>query len=84
MAAKTVFERAQRYGLAYPDHVLHRNVYPTEEALADLSHFDEDLPHAPTDAEEIIDDLNRYGSPATVARVGGQYFGLVRHLAAGF
>ena len=77
MQNKQVFERAQRYGLVYLDEVLERNVYPTEQALSDLRHFDEDFPDAPTDAEDIIDLLHTYGAPATVAQLGGRYFGFV-------
>ena len=53
MQDKQVFERAQRYGLAYLDEVLQRNVYPTEQALSDLSHFDEEFPDGPADAEDV-------------------------------
>ncbi len=77
MQDKQVFERAQRYGLAYLDEVLQRNVYPTEQALSDLCHFDEDFPDAPADAEDVIDLLHAYGAPATVAQLGGRYFGFV-------
>ena len=54
-----------------------RNVYPTEEALDNLSIFDEELPLNSTKATNVIELLNQYGSPATTATLGGKYFGFV-------
>ena len=35
------------------------------------------MPQNPGNAEQILDLLNNYGSPATVSQVGGRYFGFV-------
>lgn len=74
---KDLFRRAQEFSFAYLDSVFDRNVYPTEQAIDDLSKFDEALPVNSTDALSVIDHLNKYGSPATTATLGGRYFGFV-------
>jgi glutamate/tyrosine decarboxylase-like PLP-dependent enzyme len=56
---------------------LDRNVYPTNEALENLKHFDETMPIKSSNSIEIIEQLNSYGSPATVSQIGGRYFGFV-------
>lgn len=65
--------RAERYleGLGT------RRVYPDTDALDGLSAFDEPLPDGPTDPLEVLDRLDRFGGPATVASAGGRYFGFV-------
>lgn len=74
---KEIFNQAQQYSLEYLESVFDRNVYPTEEALNNLSMFDEELPVNSTDAKSVIEQLNKYGSPATTATLGGRYFGFV-------
>lgn len=71
--------RAQvaEYVSKYLSSVLERNVYPSEEAISDLVHFDEPLPEEFTAAGEVIDKLAQYGAPATLPTVGGRYFGFV-------
>lgn len=77
MQQKTAFDDARSAAYAYADAALERNVFPTPQALDRLSHFDEALPDKPGDAQQILHQLDRYGSPATVAQIGGRYFGLV-------
>lgn len=77
MRNKTVFEKAQEYGFHYLEKVFDRNVYPTQEAIDNLQIFDEDMPQSPSQAANIIDQLYEFGAPATVAQVGGRYFGFV-------
>lgn len=74
---KNIFKQAQQYSFEYLESVFDRNVYPTEEALNNLSKFDEELPYSSTNAEEVMEQLNKYGSPATTATIGGRYFGFV-------
>lgn len=50
---------------------------PTEAAIAALSELKIPLPAGPTDARAVIDQLDRLGSPATVATAGGRFFGFV-------
>lgn len=74
---KSIFEQAQAYSFDYLDQVLDRSIYPTEEALAGLSQFEETMPAAPSSATEVLAQLQKYGAPATVAQLGGRYFGFV-------
>lgn len=77
IADKALFEQAQTHGLAYLDAVFDRNVFPSEAALNDLQYFDEPLPAGACSAAELIGLLHNYGAPATVAQLGGRYFGFV-------
>jgi len=77
MEQKSAFDEARNAAYAYADRALERNVFPTPEAIENLVHFDEPLPDSPGDALEILRQLDEYGSPATVAQIGGRYFGLV-------
>jgi len=74
---KHLFDTANTYAKSYIDTIMNRNVFPTEEALENLTHFDEDMPNESTDAKAVLKQLNTYGSPATVASLGGRYFGFV-------
>lgn len=74
---KSIFHQAHSYALTYLDDIRERHVYPSEEALTNLSQFDEALPIHGTDAQAVLTQLNTYGSPATVAIAGGRYFGFV-------
>lgn len=73
----SLFQRAEAYGLDYLSKVLEREVYPDKEALRDLSHFEEDLPDHTGEAHLVLEQLQAYGAAATVAQMGGRYFGFV-------
>ena len=75
--SKALFDQAQQYGYDYLEHVFNRNVFPSEQALSDLSFFDEVLPDKGMAADEVISILNKYGNQATVTSLGGRYFGFV-------
>ena len=77
MQEKSIFEKAQMYAFKYLEKAFERNIYPEEEALIDLKHFEEDMPNDSSEASNVIDLLNKYGSPATVSQIGGRYFGFV-------
>jgi len=77
MEQKSAFDAARKAAYAYADGALARHVFPTREALENLAHFDQPLPDTPGDALEILSQLDDYGSPATVAQIGGRYFGMV-------
>jgi glutamate/tyrosine decarboxylase-like PLP-dependent enzyme len=77
MQQKSAFDEARNAAYAYADEALERKVFPTPEAIENLSRFDEPLPDSPGDALQILRQLDEYGSPATVAQIGGRYFGLV-------
>ena len=73
----SILEQAKSYAIAYIDEVRNRTVFPEAKALEDLHHFDEPLPEVSLSAEDVLSQLNRFGSPATVAQTGGRYFGFV-------
>jgi len=77
LANKNIFEQVQQYAFDYLDESQERNVYPTEEALRELTSFDEVMPELKTSAQEVLEMLNRLGSPATTLTIGGRYFGFV-------
>lgn len=76
-ADKRLFEQAKSYAFAYMDQVNQRRVFPTDQAIENLTAFDEPLPDSPQLAAEILELLDKAGSPATVAQTGGRYFGFV-------
>jgi glutamate/tyrosine decarboxylase-like PLP-dependent enzyme len=61
----------------YLNHAHARRVAPSKDALAALSGFDMPLPKAGHDPVDTLALLDRLGSPATVASIGGRFFGLV-------
>ncbi|PWH82512.1 aspartate aminotransferase family protein [Algibacter marinivivus] len=74
---RNIFEQSQQYAFEYLENIFDRNVYPTEDAISDLSNFDEDLPAESTKAENVLNQLHVYGNEATTATLGGRYFGFV-------
>ena len=66
-------ERATRYLADLPA----RNVAPTPHAIAQLAAFTEPLPDQPCDPTAVVELLDRYGSPATVATAGARFLGYV-------
>ena len=68
-----VARRAQRY----LDGVRERRVAPGPEALVGLREFDVPLQDEPMSAEQVIEELDRIGAPATMAIAGPRYFGFV-------
>ncbi len=74
---KEIFKQAQSYAYDYADNALQRNVYPKVAAIDELDNFVEELPENSGEANVILEQLHRYGSPASVAQTGGRYFGFV-------
>jgi len=68
---------AARRACVYLDSLEGRGVFPTGEAMAGLSSFDEPFPKDPQDAFKTLALLDRSGSPATVASANGRYYGFV-------
>jgi len=62
---------------AYLEGLQQRKVAPDPAAVAALDAFDGALPEMPSDPREVIDLLDRYGSPATMAMAGPRFFGFV-------
>ncbi len=75
--SKQIFEYAKKYAFEYIDGVDSMDVFPQEEALSLLTHFDESLNQESIPTERILDQLHQYGTPNTTAQIGGRYFGFV-------
>jgi glutamate/tyrosine decarboxylase-like PLP-dependent enzyme len=65
----------------YLEGIAERRVAPGPEALAGLQAFDVPLQDAPRSAAEVVDELDRIGSPATMAIAGPRFFGFVNSSA---
>ena len=70
---REVAERAASYCQDLPN----RPVVPADCALADLRRLVEPFPDGPRSPREVVERLDRIGSPATVATAGGRFFGFV-------
>ena len=68
---------AHNLSVDYINKVDNMRVYPDEQSIRNLSIFDEDLSDEPENTRDILNKLDKYGSPATVAQTGGRYFGFV-------
>ena len=68
---------AARRALAYLESISDRRVFPSEEALRNLSRLGGPLPATAEDPITVLKALDDIGSPATVATTGGRYFGFV-------
>ena len=77
METRELFEQARDYAFDYADKALERNVFPTDQAIQNLSQFVEDLPAVGSGGSEVLKQLHTHGSPASVSQIGGRYFGLV-------
>jgi glutamate/tyrosine decarboxylase-like PLP-dependent enzyme len=61
----------------YLESLRTRAVTPSPEAIAAVDRLCEALPEEGQDASSVLDQLDEFGSPATVATAGGRYFGFV-------
>ncbi|WP_339864656.1 pyridoxal phosphate-dependent decarboxylase family protein [Paremcibacter congregatus] len=72
-----LLENSKCRALSYLDALDRRRVFPDDTMLDGLAAFNENLPHEGREGQETLDLLDRHGSPATVANMGGRYFGFV-------
>ncbi len=77
MSERALLDAAAAYAARYLEHLSHRRVAPEATALEALTTLDRPFPEAGRDASAVLDELDRVGSPATVASAGGRYFGFV-------
>ena len=68
---------AARHAVDYIDHIDTQPVGPRPDSITALRELRGPLPEGPTGAEDVLELLARYGSPATSAISGGRYFGFV-------
>ena len=76
-ADKIALDAARDAAYRYVDGIADRPVFPDAAALAALERFDRPLPDGPGDALEVLRELDESGAAATVAQIGGRYFGFV-------
>ncbi|MGD0522401.1 MAG: pyridoxal-dependent decarboxylase, partial [Terracidiphilus sp.] len=76
-ARTALLKRAARDAMDYLEGVDARPVAPAPEAVAALSALRGPLPPGPTSAEAVLHLLHEFGSPATVAKNNGRFFGFV-------
>jgi glutamate/tyrosine decarboxylase-like PLP-dependent enzyme len=72
-----LFLHAAERAAAYLDTVDQRPVAPSAQAIAALDAFRQPLPEQGTSGQTVLDQLDRLGSPATMATNGGRFFGFV-------
>ena len=76
-ARTALLKHAARDAMDYLEGVNTRSVAPSAEAIAALSALRGPLPPGPTSAETVLHLLHEYGSPATMAKTNGRFFGFV-------
>lgn len=73
----SLLRRAHDAAARYARTIDDRGVAPSAAALAGLAELREPLPELPTTGGDVLDLLDRVGSPATMATTGGRFFGFV-------
>jgi glutamate/tyrosine decarboxylase-like PLP-dependent enzyme len=68
---------AAERAIAYRKNIQNRKVAPSIDALENLKDFDVPLPENPVNENEVIELLDKIGSPATFGISGPRYFGFV-------
>jgi glutamate/tyrosine decarboxylase-like PLP-dependent enzyme len=74
---EALLRSAAERSIQYLQELGQREVAPSREMLSRLNALEMPLPDNPTVPGEILDLLDRIGSPATVASAGPRYFGFV-------
>ena len=69
--------KQKEYALHFLDGIRERPVYPTREALDRLNELDHQLQDEPLASDEILKQLNEYGSPTVISYNHGCYHGFV-------
>jgi glutamate/tyrosine decarboxylase-like PLP-dependent enzyme len=77
MVDEELLGEVSRRAAAYLRLARDRRVAPADSAVADLQQLDVAFPDTPLTAREVLQDLDRLGSPATVTTSGGRYYGFV-------
>ncbi|MGD2270579.1 MAG: aminotransferase class V-fold PLP-dependent enzyme [Desulfobacterales bacterium] len=71
-----LLETAER-AAHYLTNLASRRVAPLPNAIERLAELDQPLPAEPTDPQTVLNLLDDFGSPATVATAGSRFFGFV-------
>ena len=76
-ARTALLKRAARDAMDYLEGVDARAMAPSAEAVRKLSALRGPLPPGPTSSETVLHLLHEFGSPATMAKTNGRFFGFV-------
>jgi glutamate/tyrosine decarboxylase-like PLP-dependent enzyme len=74
---RELLECSAERAIAYLEGLDTRKVAPAPQAIAALVALDEPFPEGPTDPADVLQRLDEYGSPATMAMAGPRFFGFV-------
>ncbi|MCC7153831.1 MAG: aspartate aminotransferase family protein [Bryobacterales bacterium] len=74
---KELLEFVTSRATSYLKEIQHRRVSPSAEGLRGLDGFSEPLPEHSTPAREVVEILDRLGSPGTMGFAGPRFFGFV-------
>jgi len=72
-----IFELAKEYACRYMETISKKTATPAKKDLELLRKFEEQIPEFGENEISILNMLNEYGSPNTVSRETGRYFGFV-------
>ena len=72
-----LLEDAAKRAIRYLDGLDDRSVAPIPEAVSELTNLEGDLPEGSADPKDVIAELDRFVSPATMAMAGPRFFGFV-------
>jgi glutamate/tyrosine decarboxylase-like PLP-dependent enzyme len=74
---RRLLEDAARRSIDYIESLPERRVAPPPEAIRELTALRRPLPDRGRPAESVLEELDRLGTPATVAMAGPRFFGFV-------
>jgi glutamate/tyrosine decarboxylase-like PLP-dependent enzyme len=72
-----LLEDTTQRAIRYLDGLDDRSVGPIPEAVSELTNLEGDLPEGSADPKDVIAELDRFASPATMAMAGPRFFGFV-------
>lgn len=72
-----LLDAASRLAQDYLDALEKRSVSPDSRGVAALKQFDVSMPSVSADPQAVIEELDRFGRPATMAMSGPRFFGFV-------
>ena len=74
---RNLYQAAADAAIRYAEHLDGRSVFPLKTDIERLQELDVPLQEEPVDPDLVLAELDRLGSPATVATTGRRYFGFV-------
>ena len=77
MSSNSLWEMTAMRSARYVEQIKKRRVVPTPDDIANLDALGGTWNDLGLDPEEVIEQLDTFGSPATVAATGPRYFGFI-------